>query len=112
MTGDDLIVIAPWLVFGAGLMVIGYRLLTHRGTRCQSPPLRPAQPGRPEDAPPAGRRLQPGTKPASGTQPDERAPLTLAAGSLWYLPSLAGRARSRRACPASDGSVRGGPARR
>lgn len=33
MTGDDLIVTAPWLVFGAGLAIIGYRLLAHRGTR-------------------------------------------------------------------------------
>jgi hypothetical protein len=72
VTGDDLIVIAPWLVFGAGLVLIGFRLLAQRGTRRQSPPRPPAQPGRPEDAPPAGRSLQPGTKPASGTQADER----------------------------------------
>lgn len=32
MTGDDLIAVVPWLVFAAGLAVIGYRLLTHRGT--------------------------------------------------------------------------------
>jgi hypothetical protein len=50
VTGDDLIVTAPWLVFGAGLAVIGYRLLAHRGTGRQSPPLAPTQPGRAEDA--------------------------------------------------------------
>ena len=33
MTGGDLIVIAPWLVFAAGISMIGYRLLTHRRTR-------------------------------------------------------------------------------
>jgi hypothetical protein len=27
VTGDDLIVIAPWLGFAAGLAMIGYRLL-------------------------------------------------------------------------------------
>lgn len=31
MTAVDLLVLAPWLVFGAGLSVIGYRLLSHRG---------------------------------------------------------------------------------
>lgn len=33
MTGADLIVLAPWLVFGTGLAVIGYRLLIHRAER-------------------------------------------------------------------------------
>jgi hypothetical protein len=27
----DLLVLAPWLIFGAGLGVIGFRLLSHRG---------------------------------------------------------------------------------
>jgi hypothetical protein len=30
MSGDDLIVAAPWLVFGAGLALIGWRLLVGR----------------------------------------------------------------------------------
>lgn len=62
MTGDDLIVIGPWLLFGGGLAVIGYQLLSHRGTRRQSPPRPPAQRGWPEGAAPAGRCLQPGTQ--------------------------------------------------
>ena len=31
MTGANLLVLAPWLVFGAGLAVICYRLLARRG---------------------------------------------------------------------------------
>ena len=31
MTGDDLIVAAPWLAFAAGLAVIGWRLAASRG---------------------------------------------------------------------------------
>jgi hypothetical protein len=31
VTAVDLLVLAPWLVFGAGLSVLGYRLLAHRG---------------------------------------------------------------------------------
>ena len=50
MTGDDLIVMAPWLVFGASLVVIGYRLLSHRSTRRQSPP-----PAASSAGPPRGR---------------------------------------------------------
>ena len=33
MTGDDLIVAAPWLAFAAGLAVIGWRLAAGRGRR-------------------------------------------------------------------------------
>jgi hypothetical protein len=33
VTGDDLIVVAPWLAFAAGLTVIGWRLATGRGRR-------------------------------------------------------------------------------
>lgn len=32
MTGSDLLVLAPWLIFGAGLGAIGFRLLRQRGT--------------------------------------------------------------------------------
>ena len=40
MTGDDLIVIAPWLGFAAGLAMIGYRLLP-RGLPRGRPPAPP-----------------------------------------------------------------------
>lgn len=30
MTSDDLIIAAPWLVFAAGLIVIGWRLIVDR----------------------------------------------------------------------------------
>jgi hypothetical protein len=33
VTGDDLIVAAPWLAFAAGLAVIGWRLTAGRGRR-------------------------------------------------------------------------------
>ena len=35
MTGNDLIVIAPWVIFGAGLAIVLVRLLSsrHRGGR-------------------------------------------------------------------------------
>jgi hypothetical protein len=32
VTATDLLVLAPWLVFGAGLSAIGVRLLSQRGT--------------------------------------------------------------------------------
>ena len=32
LTGADLLVIAPWLVFGAGMAAIGYGLLSRRRT--------------------------------------------------------------------------------
>jgi hypothetical protein len=31
MTAADLLVFGPWLIFGAGLAVIGYRLLKRHG---------------------------------------------------------------------------------
>jgi hypothetical protein len=37
LTGADLLVIAPWLVFGAGLAAIGYGLLSRRTSRRRSP---------------------------------------------------------------------------
>jgi hypothetical protein len=33
LTAADLLVLAPWLIFGAGLAVIGYRLLSRRAAR-------------------------------------------------------------------------------
>jgi hypothetical protein len=33
LTGTDLLVLAPWLIFGAGLAAIGYALLRRRGPR-------------------------------------------------------------------------------
>jgi hypothetical protein len=54
VTGDDLIVAAPWLAFAAGLAVIGWRLAASRGRR-----RRHGQDGagdRPPAPPPAPRR--------------------------------------------------------
>jgi hypothetical protein len=31
VTAANLLVLAPWLIFGGGLAAICYRLLTHRG---------------------------------------------------------------------------------
>jgi hypothetical protein len=45
VTGDDLIVAAPWLAFAAGLAVIGWRLAVGRRRRRRDPP-RPAPPDR------------------------------------------------------------------
>lgn len=41
MTGTDLIVLAPWIVFAAGLAVIGIVLL--RSRRTYGPPRRPGR---------------------------------------------------------------------
>jgi hypothetical protein len=46
VTGDDLIVAAPWLAFAAGLALIGWRLAVSRGRRRHGPP-RPGARGRP-----------------------------------------------------------------
>ena len=43
MSGDDLIVAVPWLVFAAGLAVIGWRLAAGRGLRRRR---RPGAPGK------------------------------------------------------------------
>jgi hypothetical protein len=57
VTGDDLIVAAPWLVFAAGLAVIGWRLAADRGhrRRRRGPPRASAgaPPGQDGAAPPA-----------------------------------------------------------
>jgi hypothetical protein len=60
VTGDDLIVAAPWLAFAAGLAVIGWRLAASRGRRRRQgapPPSRGARPGPDEagDRPGLGR---------------------------------------------------------
>jgi hypothetical protein len=41
VTGDDLIVAAPWLAFAAGLAVIGWRLAASRGRRRRRGPPEP-----------------------------------------------------------------------
>jgi len=33
VTGADLLVLVPWLIFGAGMAVIGYRLLSRGMSR-------------------------------------------------------------------------------
>lgn len=63
VTGDDLIVAAPWLVFAAGMAVIGWQLAAvRRHHRLRRPP-RPC-PGAPSDqdgaAPPASGSGPPG----------------------------------------------------
>jgi hypothetical protein len=35
VTAVDLLVLVPWLIFGAGMAVIGYRLLRRHGTARQ-----------------------------------------------------------------------------
>lgn len=41
MSGDDLIVAVPWLVFAAGLAMIGWRLAASRGIRRERRTRRP-----------------------------------------------------------------------
>jgi hypothetical protein len=65
MSADDLIVAVPWLVFAAGLAVIGWRLAAGRGSRRER---RPGPPGK--GARRAGRRAG---RPASGTADRESA---------------------------------------
>jgi hypothetical protein len=48
MSSDDLIVAVPWLVFAAGLAMIGWRLAAGRGLRRErrlGPPGKGARPG-------------------------------------------------------------------
>jgi hypothetical protein len=63
VTGDDLIVAAPWLAFAAGLTVIGWRLAAGRGRRRRghglpqpSPCTQPGQDGADDRPPPDPRR--------------------------------------------------------
>jgi hypothetical protein len=63
MSADDLIVAVPWLVFAAGLAVIGWRLSAGRGRRRER---RPGPPG--QDARRGGRRAD---RPARGTSDRE-----------------------------------------
>jgi len=66
MSADDLVVAVPWLVFAAGLAVIGWRLAPGRGLRRAR---RPGPPG--QGARPGGRR-RPG-RPADGPADRESA---------------------------------------
>jgi hypothetical protein len=54
VTGDDLIIAAPWLVFAAGLAVIGWRLAVCRGRRRRSSPRKPSAPAPARIEPPPG----------------------------------------------------------
>ncbi len=63
MSGDDLIVMAPWLVFAAGLTVIGCRLLSHRGISRPPPSGRPAGSGPAEESSSRRPRHPPETQP-------------------------------------------------
>ncbi len=64
MTGDDLIVAAPWLAFAAGLALIGWRLAASRGRRRHGPS-RPGACGRPNHngAGAGDRPARPGKRP-------------------------------------------------
>jgi hypothetical protein len=65
VTGDDLIIAAPWLVFAAGVAVIGWRLAVGRGRRRRR--RGPRQPGvraMPGQDRAAARAAPPGTGPA------------------------------------------------
>jgi hypothetical protein len=65
MSGDDLIVAVPWLVFAAGLGVIGWRLAAGRGLARER---RPGAPGKG-----ARRRGRRADRPADGTADRESA---------------------------------------
>ena len=71
MTNDDLIVMAPWLVFGAGLAAIGYRLFRQRRTYGHlhggTPGPAVQDPDAP-DTPPAGGCRSSGTQTGSRKQ--------------------------------------------
>jgi hypothetical protein len=54
VTGDDLIVAAPWLAFAAGLAVIGWRLAASRGRRRRR---RVSAPDEADDQPSRGRSV-------------------------------------------------------
>jgi len=70
VTGDDLIVAAPWLAFAAGLAVIGWRLAASRGRRRRRgpPPGEGARPGQDE----AGDRPAQGGSVAQNGWPRDR----------------------------------------
>jgi hypothetical protein len=69
MSADDLIVVVPWLVFAAGLAVIGWRLAAGRGLRRGlRRERRPGLPGK--SARPGGCRAG---RPASGAADRESA---------------------------------------
>ncbi len=66
MTGSDVIVLAPWVIFGAGLIVICLRLLRSRPpSRCppapsQAPCLHSKEPVRGQETGPRGAEQRPG----------------------------------------------------
>jgi hypothetical protein len=75
VTGDDLIVVAPWLVFGAGLAAIGYRLLRHRPTSGHPPGGTPTLPGQDpgtRDMPPGAGASRPELRHAARSRLGER----------------------------------------
>jgi hypothetical protein len=64
VTGDDLIVVAPWLAFAAGLAVIGWRLAVGRSRRRRRGPPGAAAPVRPSQDRADDQPVPPGTGPA------------------------------------------------
>jgi hypothetical protein len=63
VTGEDLIVAAPWLAFAAGLAVLGWRLAAGRSRR-RSGPARDGLGGRPSQDRPDDQSVPPRTGPA------------------------------------------------
>jgi hypothetical protein len=77
MTGGDLIIAAPWLVFAGGLTAIGWRLAAGRDRRPRRPTQRPGAGTRPGPDRPGSRPAPPGTgraKPDRGDLPAARCP--------------------------------------
>jgi nitrite reductase/ring-hydroxylating ferredoxin subunit len=103
VTGDDLIVIAPWLVFAAGLSTIGYRLLTHRRT-CR-PPTPPDHHPRIEEGPLPARASRPAPGQPAGMQADDRGGMAMTTQPLL----LWGRLPQREDAGAGDLSGTGPP---
>jgi hypothetical protein len=65
MTGSDLIVLAPWLIFAAGLMAVWLRLRkSRRITSHESSPPGPSQPSKQPPGRPAAQ--SPGQPPPAG----------------------------------------------
>lgn len=68
MSGDDVIVAVPWLIFAVGLAAIAWRLVASRARgrsqRGAAPDDRPGRPGPADTPPPASRGTPPGARSA------------------------------------------------
>lgn len=73
MSGSDVLVLAPWAAFGAGVLFICFRLLFLRHQAPRSPPLPPAKSSAPPGTGPARTSL-PGPGPAGTGLPGTTRP--------------------------------------